>query len=58
MNRKDQEELFFMNKAQVTYINSGIWNEYKSIRLPFIENAKRAYRQLSLVRTQLLFTDL
>jgi hypothetical protein len=49
MNRKDQEELFFMNKAQVTYINSGIWNEYKSIRLPFIENAKRAYRQLSLV---------
>ena len=54
MNRKDQEELFFMNKAQVTYINSGIWNEYKSIRLPFIENAKRAYRQLSLVEDSIV----
>jgi hypothetical protein len=54
MNRKDQEELFFMNKAQVTYIQSGIWNEFKSIRLPFIENAKRAYRQLSLVEDSIV----
>jgi hypothetical protein len=54
MNRKDQEELFFMNKAQVTYINSGIWNEFKSIRLPFIENAKRAYRQLSLIEDSIV----
>jgi len=54
MNRKDQEELFFMNKAQVSYINSGIWNEYKSIRLPFIENAKRAYRQLSLIEDSIV----
>lgn len=54
MNRKDQEELFFMNKAQITYINSGIWNEYKSIRLPFIENAKRAYRQLSLIEDSIV----
>jgi hypothetical protein len=49
MNQKDQEELFFMSRAQVTYIHSGIWNEYKTIRLPYIENAKRAYRQLSLI---------
>jgi hypothetical protein len=54
MNRKDQEELFFMNKAQVTYIQSGIWNEFKSIRLPFIENAKRAYRQLSLIEDSIV----
>ena len=54
MNRKDQEELFFMNKAQVSYINSGIWNEFKSIRLPFIENAKRAYRQLSLIEDSIV----
>jgi hypothetical protein len=54
MNRKDQEELFFMNKSQVTYINSGIWNEFKSIRLPFIENAKRAYRQLSLIEDSIV----
>lgn len=49
MNQKDQEELFFMQKAQVTYIHSGIWNEFKTIRLPYIEDAKRAYRQLSLI---------
>lgn len=54
MNRKDQEELFFMNKAQVTYVHSGIWNEYKSIRLPYIENAKRAYRQLSLIEDSIV----
>jgi hypothetical protein len=48
-NTKDQEEVFFMNKAQVTYVHSNIWNEFKTIRLPFIENAKRAYRQLSLI---------
>lgn len=48
-NPKDQEEVFFMNKAQVTYVHSNIWNEFKTIRLPFIENAKRAYRQLSLI---------
>ena len=49
MNKKDQEEVFFMNKAQVTYVHSNIWNEFKSIRLPYIENSKRAYRQLSLI---------
>ena len=42
-------ELIPMDKNQVTYINSGIWNENKTIRLPFIENARRAYRQLSLI---------
>ena len=38
-----------MDENQITYINSGIWNQDKSFRLPFIENARRAYRQLSLV---------
>jgi len=54
MNQKDQEELFFMQKAQVTYVHSGIWNEYKTIRLPYIENAKRAYRQLSLIEDSIV----
>lgn len=54
MNQKDQEELFFMNKAQITYIQSGIWNEFKSLRVPFIENAKRAYRQLSLIEDSIV----
>jgi len=42
-------ELIPMDANQVTYINSGIWNETKTVRLPFIENARRAYRQLSLI---------
>jgi len=42
-------ELVPMDQNQITYINSGIWNENKTIRLPFIENARRAYRQLSLL---------
>jgi len=38
-----------MDKNQITYVNSGIWNENKTMRIPFIENARRAYRQLSLI---------
>lgn len=49
INSEDQNELMFLQKAQVSYIHSGMWNEFKTIRLPFIENAKRAYRQLSLI---------
>jgi Bacteriophage T4-like portal protein (Gp20) len=49
INTEDQNELMFLQKAQVSYINSGMWNEFKTIRLPFIENAKRAYRMLSLI---------
>ena len=42
-------EMIPLDQNQVTYINSGIWNETKTVRLPFIENARRAYRQLSLI---------
>ena len=38
-----------MDDNQISYINSGIWNQDKTFRLPFIENARRAYRQLSLI---------
>ena len=42
------------DKNQLTYIHSGIWNESKSLRLPFIENARRAYRQLSLIEDAII----
>ena len=42
-------QLIPMDKNQITYINSGIWNDNKTMRLPFLENARRAYRQLSLI---------
>ncbi len=42
-------QLIPMDKNQVTYINSGTWNDNKTIRIPYLENARRAYRMLSLV---------
>lgn len=43
-----------MDKNQITYINSGTWNENKTFRVPFIENARRAYRQLSLIEDSII----
>ena len=43
-----------LDKNQVTYISSGIWNENKTVRLPFLENARRAYRQLSLIEDSIV----
>lgn len=37
------------DKNQLTYMHSGIWNEDKTLRVPFVENARRAYRQLTLI---------
>ena len=47
--KKVEEKMIPMQENQVVYINSGIWNQNKTVRLPFIENARRAYRQLSLI---------
>ena len=47
-------ELVPMDMNQVTYVNSGIWNETKTLRLPFIENCRRAYRQLSLIEDSIV----
>ena len=41
-------------REQVTYFNSNLWNETRTLRLPFIENARRAYRQLSLVEDSII----
>lgn len=38
-----------MEKNQVTYMHSGIFNGDMSFRLPFIENARRAFRQLTMI---------
>lgn len=50
----DKLELIPMDKNQITYIHSGIWNQDKTFRLPFIENARRAYRQLSLIEDSIV----
>lgn len=43
-----------LDKNQITYINSGTWNEDKTFRVPFIENARRAYRQLTMVEDSII----
>lgn len=47
-------QLIPLDKNQVTYMNSGIWNENKTMRIPFIENCRRAYRQLSLIEDSIV----
>lgn len=44
-----QQQLVTFQGNQITYVNSGLWNEDMTMRIPFIENARRAYKQLSLI---------
>lgn len=53
-DKVDKMEFVPMDTNQVTYVHSGIWNQDKSFRLPFIENSRRAYRQLSLVEDSIV----
>jgi hypothetical protein len=43
-----------LDKNQVTYVHSDVWNEAKTMRLPFLENARRAYRQLSMLEDSII----
>jgi hypothetical protein len=43
-----------MDKNQITYVHSDVWNESKTMRLPFLENARRAYRQLSMIEDSII----
>ena len=43
-----------MDKSQITYVNSDVWNESKTMRLPFLENCRRAYRQLSMIEDSIV----
>lgn len=54
MTNQAQEDLIPLDRNQVTYIHSGMWNEDNSIRLPYIENSRRAYKQLSLVEDSII----
>jgi len=38
-----------MDQNQIMYVNSGVYNETKNFVIPFLENARRPYRQLSLI---------
>ena len=53
-NSMQDKDFIPMEKNQITYVNSGTWNENKTFRIPFIENARRAYRQLSLIEDSII----
>jgi hypothetical protein len=54
ITNQTQEELIVLDKNQITYMHSGLWNEDRTIRLPYIENSRRAYKQLSLVEDSII----
>ena len=47
--KQEKVEHIPLDQNQVVYINSGVMSESKTMILPFLENARRAYRQLSLI---------
>ena len=58
LNPKTQQvekyEYIPFEKNQITYVHSGIWNEDKTMGLPYIENARRSYRQLSMIEDSIV----
>jgi len=49
-----QHQMITLEGNQVTYIDSGIWNDNVTIKLPFIENCRRAYKLLSLLEDAII----
>jgi hypothetical protein len=49
-----QQQIVTFQGNQVTYVHSGIWNEDCTLRIPFIENCRRAYKQLSLIEDSIV----
>jgi hypothetical protein len=49
-----QHQMITLEGNQVTYIDSGIWNDSVTLKLPFIENCRRAYKLLSLLEDAII----
>lgn len=52
--KAQQEQIIMLESRQITYVSSALWNEDKTIKLPFIENCRRSYKQLSLIEDSIL----
>jgi len=48
-DKVEKTEYIPLDENQVVYVNSGVMNESKTMVLPYLENARRPYRQLSLI---------
>jgi len=53
-SKVDRVELIPMDENQIVYVNSGAYNETKNFVIPFLENARRPYRQLSLIEDSIV----
>lgn len=49
-----KQELIPLERHQVSYFHSHVWNEHMTIRLPYLEVARRAYKQLSLIEDSIV----
>jgi hypothetical protein len=49
-----QHQMITLEGNQITYIDSGIWNDNVTIKLPFIEKCRRAYKLLSLLEDAII----
>jgi hypothetical protein len=50
----DKIEYIPMDENQIVYISSGVYNDSKTFVIPFLENARRPYRQLSLIEDSIV----
>ena len=48
-NKVERYDFIPMDSNQIVYVNSGVYNETKEFVTPFLENARRPFRQLSLI---------
>lgn len=53
-SKVEKIEYIPMDTNQIVYINSGVYNESKDMVIPFLESARRPYRQLSLIEDAIL----
>jgi hypothetical protein len=49
-----QQQIVTFQGNQITYIHSGMWNEDCTMRVPFVENCRRSYKQLSLIEDSIV----
>ena len=50
----ERYEFVPFEENQIVYINNGQYNETKEFIIPFIENCRRAYRQLSMIEDSIV----
>lgn len=53
-NKIERIDFIPMEENQIIYTNSGVFNDSKTFVIPFLENARRPYRQLSLIEDSII----